>query len=163
MTSRPPEGQTLLELVLALGLAGLASGLAGMAVPCGGPALAAVQGEMRASVEHAFLLARARGRPVRVVLKRGDGDGDLPPLTLPRGVRWGLHPDVPLPRGMEDTLHAHLTGVAHPRITVTPGRTAQANAWFLTDGRDALCLRLSDTGHLTLLRWRRRTGQWEPA
>ena len=55
---------------------------------------------------------------------------------------------------------ALLTGQAHPCIAVTPRRTALADVWFLTDGRDAVCLRLAGTGELTLLRWRRRTRQW---
>lgn len=161
-------GFSLLELVLVLGLIAVLGGFAGLAPAPANPGLAAVQGELRASVEQAFLLARARGRPVRVALGghvpacRHRECGEVLPLTLPRGVRWGIpHSCVPLPPGMEGTIKAHLTGQAHPCLSVSPGRTAEASAWFLTDGRDALCLRLSGRGQLTLLRWRHRLRRWE--
>jgi hypothetical protein len=163
------------ETVLVLGLAGVAAGFAGLA-PGGGSALTAVQGELRASVEQGQLLARALGRPVRVApdgwTREGaqagvhSGDDGLPslavPLTLPKGVRWGLpHPAVPLPPGMAGTLRAHRAGAAHSADVIAPGGGAEAGTWFLTDGRDAVCLRLSGRGRITLLRWRRRTGRWE--
>jgi type II secretory pathway pseudopilin PulG len=165
---RIPAGFSLLEATLVLGLIGILGGLAAFALTAGSPALNAVQGELRASVEQAFLLARARGCPVRVALGghvpdcRGRREcAQVLPLALPRGVRWGIpHPAFPLPPGMEDTRRAHLTGQAHPCITVSPGRTAEASTWFLTDGRDAVCLRLSDNGRLTLLRWRHRQRRW---
>ena len=164
----PRAGISLLELVVVLGLIAVLGGLAGFAVMPANPGLTAVQGELRAGVEQAFLLARARGRPVRVALGghvpacRHRACGEVLPLTLPRGVRWGIpHPAVPLPPGMEGTVKAHLTGQAHPCLSVSPGRTAEASAWFLTDGRDAVCLRLSDRGQLTLLRWRHRLKRWE--
>ena len=162
-------GFSLVELSLALGLAAALGVLAGVATAPGNPALGALQGELKASLEQALLLARARGCPVRVALggpapgargRRG-GQGEVAPLTLPRGVRWGLpHPAIPLPEGMEDTRRAHLTGQAHACITVSPARTAEASAWFLTDGRDAVCLRLSPFGRITLLRWRHRQRRW---
>jgi hypothetical protein len=139
------------------------------ALPAGHPALSAVQGELRASLEQAFLLARARGRSVRVALGgpvpgRPEPATDVPPLALPRGVRWGLpQPAIPLPPGMAPPIAAHLTGSGHASVTVGPGRTAEANAWFLTDGRDAVCLRLSDHGQIRLLRWRHRLRQWRRA
>jgi len=61
-------GFSLVELVLVLGLIGLLGGLAGASLNPGGPALGAVQGELRAGVEQGFLLARARGCRVRVAL-----------------------------------------------------------------------------------------------
>ncbi|GEM_PF-262557 len=161
-------GFSLLELTLVLGLITLLGLLAALAPPPANPALAAVQGELRASVEQAMLLAQARGVPVRVALngpvpacrKHGDGAHILP-LTLPRGVRWGLpHPAFPLPPGMLPTVRAHLTGLAHPCVTVSPAHTAEASTWFLTDGRDAVCLRVSPFGRVTLLRWRQRLGRW---
>ena len=121
-------GFCLVELLVVLALVGLLGGLAGGSGPPAGPALAAVQGELRAAVEQAFLLARARGCRVRVALggapagrsRRGDRV-EVPPLVLPRGVRWGLPPSaVPLPPGMRETRQAHLTGPAHPGISVTP-------------------------------------------
>lgn len=165
------RGFSLVELVLALGLATLL-GVLGVAFrPQGSPGLAAAAGELRAAVEQAFLLARARDRSVRVALgghgpacRDGHrGCGEVLALTLPPGVRWGLPGDVPLPPGMEATRRAQHTGQAHPCLTVSPGRSAEAGAWFLTDGRDAVCLRLSPFGELSLLRWSRRTRQWRRA
>jgi len=76
-------------------------------------------------------------------------------------VRWGMpRAGVPFPPRMKETRRAHLAGEAHPRITVSPAGTAEANAWFLTDGRDVVCLRLGDEGQITLLRWRRRLRRW---
>ena len=166
----PARGFSLLELALALGLVALLGALAAVSMSPGSRALNAVQGELRASLEQAFLLARARGVPVRVALggpvpagrDRRRESGAILPLTLPRGVRWGLpHPATPLPPDMKPTVRAHLTGQAHPFITVTPARGAEASTWFLTDGRDAICLRLGDAGQITLLRWRHRTRRWE--
>ena len=159
------RGHSLAELARALARAGVLAALAVLARPPCSPALAAVQGELRACVEQAFQLAQARGAPVRLALGPEAGAaGDLPPLVLPRGLRWGLpHPAVPLPEGMETPVRAHRTGAAHPWVTVTPWGTAEAGAWFVTDGRDAACLRLSGQGAVTLLRWRRRTGRWERA
>ena len=162
-------GFSLLELNLVLGIIALLGVLGAASAPPCRPALAAVQGELRAGVEQAFLLARARDRSVRVALgghgpacRDGHrGCGEVLALTLPPGVRWGLPGDVPLPPGMEATRRAQHTGQAHPCLTVSPGRSAEAGAWFLTDGRDAVCLRLSDRGQVTLLRWRHRPGRWE--
>ena len=168
----PDSGFNLAELAVALGLAALL-GIVGVALaPQGNPGLAAAGGELRAAVEQAFLLAAARSRPVRLALGGHGPDcpgacavlregGEVLPLALPRGIRWGVpDPGMPLPEGMARPRQALLTGQAHPCIAVTPRRTALADVWFLTDGRDAVCLRLAGTGELTLLRWRRRTRQW---
>jgi hypothetical protein len=150
------------ELVLALGITAILAAVALDRGPSGGPVLTAVQGELRAAVEQALILARRQNRPVRLALGTGGARGDLPPLVLPRGVRWGLPPSgVPLPPDMDTTVRAHRTGAAHDRVVAHPGGTVEANAWFLTDGRDAVCLRLAGDGGVTLLRWRRRTGRWE--
>lgn len=163
------SGFSLPELCLALGLIALLGALAGAALPPAGPALDILQGELRASLEQAFLRARARGAPVRVALNgpvpacrgRHRDAAHVMALSLPRGVRWGLpRAGFPLPPGMQPTLRAHLTGQAHPCITVSPARSAEASTWFLTDGRDAVCLRVSPFGKITLLRWRRRLGHW---
>jgi hypothetical protein len=166
-------GCSLVELVLVLGLIGLLGGLAGASLNPGGPALGVVQGELRAGVEQGFLLARARGCRVRVALggvERGPAParrggrkdcGEVPPLILPPGVRWGMpRPAVPFPPQMKETRRAHLTGEAHPCVTVSPAGTAEASVWFLTDGRDVVCLRLGDEGQITLLRWRHRLRRW---
>jgi hypothetical protein len=161
-------GHGLVELLLALALAALLGALGTAWMPQGSPGLTSVQGELRAAVEQAFLLARGRGREVRLALgghtpacRHPPDLGGVSPLVLPRGVRWGLpDPDMRLPDAMARPERAHLTGAAHPCLTVTPGGTAQAGAWFLTDGRDAVCLRLAGTGTLTLFRWRHRSGAW---
>ena len=114
----PGGGHSLVELLVVLAILGILAGLGGLGRPPGNPALAAVQGELRASVEQAFHLARARGRPVRLALAAPapeGGDSGLHPLNLPRGVRWGLPPEVPLPPGMKDTLRAQVTG-RRPRL-----------------------------------------------
>lgn len=163
------EGFSLLELCLALGLVALLGALAGAALLPVNPVLDVLQGELRASLEQAFLQARARGAPVRVALgglvsacrHRHRDAAHIMALSLPRGVRWGLpHAGFPLPPDMKPTVGAHLTGQAHPCVTVSPARSAEASTWFLTDGRDAVCLRVSPFGKITLLRWRRRLGRW---
>ena len=166
--NRARAGFSLLELLAVLAVVLILGALAAAAMGTGGAALTAVQGELRASVEQAFLLARSRGGPVRVALggpvpaRRNREWVGVLPLTLPWGVRWGMpRPDIPLPKDMKDTVRAHLTGQAHPCITVTPAGTAEASTWFLSDGRDAVCLRLSGCGQVTLLRWRHRLRRWE--
>ena len=125
----------------------------------GSPGLRFLPVELRGALDQAFLLARAQGRDVRVSL--GGPGGDVAPVLLPGGVRWGLPASgVPFPPRMDATVRAHLTGAAHPVITVTPRGTATGGAWFITDGRDALCVRLSGQGHLQVLRWRRSQRIW---
>jgi type II secretory pathway pseudopilin PulG len=152
-----------LETVLVLAILGLLA-VAGVGLLAPSPALTLAQGELRGALEQAYLLARARGGDVRVALQGSGSPGLLPltlPLRLPRGVRWGLPPGgVPLPSGMDPTVAAHVTGQGHGVITVTPRRTALANVWFLHDGRDALCLRLSGTGQIQTLRWRHGPRRW---
>jgi len=160
----PAGGFSLLELLLVLGLTALL-GLVAIRPGAGSPALDALQGELRASLEQAFLQARSRGCAVRVAPGgepepvRALAPPLSPPLTLPRGVRWGLPAHIPLPAGTDATRVARRTGMAHARVTVTPAG-AEASLWFLTDGRDAVCLRLAPHGQLTLLRWRQRKRLW---
>ncbi len=151
-------GFTFLESVVTLAVAGtLALGLCSIDLDRQG--LAAAQVELKATLDQAFLLAHHRGTSVRVMLK-GDGSPDVLPLQLPRKVRWGLLPDVPLPRGMDDPKVADQGGEAHRTITVSPRHTATATTWFLNDGRDVVCMRLSGQGRMTLLRWKRDDRKW---
>ena len=154
-------GATLLELSLVLALAGALALLGLGRLEPGGNGIRALQGELRGCLEQAFLRAQAQGGTVQVAPQ---APGGLEPLILPRGVRWGLPAaGVPLPPGMDPPVQAHRLGWAHPRVPVTPRHTALASAWFLTDGRDALCLRLAPHGQLQLLRWRQREQRWRRA
>jgi prepilin-type N-terminal cleavage/methylation domain-containing protein len=151
------QGFSLLETTVVLALIGLLGSLGTALVP--GPGLAFLPGELRGALDQAFLLARARGQDVRLSL--GGKAGEVRPVSLPRGLRWGLPASgVPLPPDMAAPVKAHFTGAAHPVFTVTPRGTATASAWFLTDGRDALCLRLSGQGGIQVLRWRSARRTW---
>lgn len=151
-------GFTLLESVATLAVAGsLALGVCSMDLDC--QSLGAAQTEIRASLDQAFTLAHHRGRSVRLMVK-GDGSPDVLPLHLPRRVSWGLLPGVPLPAGMDDPKVADRSGEAHPTITVSPRHTATATTWFLNDGREVVCMRLSGQGRMTLLRWKRDKRAW---
>jgi hypothetical protein len=105
------------------------------------------------------LLARSQGRDVIVSLGEPNAPGTLP-VRLPPHVKWGKPPEVPLPPGMAAPIRAGVTGMAHRRITVTPRRTATASAWFVNDGRDVVCMRVSGHGHIQVLRWHRSTQKW---
>jgi hypothetical protein len=61
---------------------------------------------------------------------------------------------------MAPTKRARETGQAHARITVTPRHTATASAWFVNNGRDVICMRVSGRGHIQVLRWRKSTRKW---
>lgn len=156
------SGHTFLELCLVLGILAALGGVGIAALDLGGPSLALLPVELRGTLDQGFLLARARGRDVRVSL--GGAGGEVPPVRLPRGVRWGSPPGgVPLPPGMGVPLKAHLTGAAHPVVTVTARGTATAGCWFLGARREALVLRLSGQGNLKVLRWRSRLRAWATA
>lgn len=166
-------GVSLLETLLVLALIGLLGALHAAPTRPGHAGLDTAQAELRACVEQAFLLARARGGPVALALeahtpgcrvRHGPGCAELPPLILPRGVRWGLPAaGAPLPAGVEATPLTRSAGRAHPCVTLTPRRTAEAGAWYLTDGRDAVYLGLSDHGRITMLRWRQGQRRWRRA
>jgi hypothetical protein len=122
--------------------------------------LSAAHQEIRGSLEQAFALARARGSNVTVALGAASGAGEHLPVQLTRKVKWGKPASIPLPPDMDAPLVAAKTGEAHPILTVTPRRTALASVWFLNDGREALCMRLSGHGQLQVLRWRRDLLKW---
>lgn len=152
------KGHTLLEACLVMAILGLLAAGAVLALDLRGPALGYAAVDLRGALDQAFLLARARGSDVRLHL--GGPGGDVAPLLLPRGVRWGALRGVPPPPGAEPTKRAQAQGEAHPWVTVTPMGTATASAWYLTDGRDVLCARLSGQGHVHVLRWRRARNHW---
>jgi len=157
---RSMTGVSLVETSLTLGIAGIIS-LCGLATLdlTRWLALSGFQVELQGSLHQAFHLARARGRNVTVALGV-PATQDILPLQLPRGVHWGKPDWIPMPPGMDPTVKAATTGEAHARITVTPRHTATASAWFVHDGRDALCMRLSGQGRCQLLRWRASKNAW---
>lgn len=157
------SGHTLIELCMVLAILGALAGVGLPALDLAGPSFALLPVELHGALDHGFHLARARGREVRVALAGGPG-GEVPPVILPRGIRWGLPSSgVPRPPGMKPTVKAHLTGAAHPVVTLTPRGTATAGCWFLSSRREALCVRLSGQGDLKVLRWRSRLRAWTPA
>jgi type II secretory pathway pseudopilin PulG len=155
-------GFTQVETVVALAIAGLlaVSGLALMEPS--GVDLTVARDEIAGCLEQAIHQARAQGRNVTVA-PASVGGPNIIPVHLPRRVKWGKPAQIPLPAGMDEPRRAAGTGEAHPRITITPRRTATASAWFLNDGRECLCIRLSGHGRLQILRYRLRSRSWERA
>lgn len=154
------QGTSLLELTVAMAVAAIL----GMALPlfpdAGAVELTAAHQEIRGSLEEAFTLARARGTNVTVALGKASGAGEHLPVQLGRRVKWGKPDHIPLPPDMDAPTLASRTGEAHAILTVTPRHTALASTWFLNDGKEALCMRLSGHGQLKVLRWRRDRLAW---
>jgi hypothetical protein len=150
------------ETIVALAIAGslAVAGLA-LADPIG-VELNVACNELQGCLEQAFHQARAQGRSVTIA-PASVGGPNIIPVYLPRRVKWGKLPKTPMPPGMDETVKAAQTGEAHPKITVTPRHTVTASAWFLNDGRESLCFRLSGQGHLQILRYRVRSHRWERA
>ncbi len=154
------RGYSMLELTVVVGISGLLS-LAGLGgLDAAHLELDAAQQELVESLDQAFVLARARGVNITLGLASGKDPNHLP-IHLGRQVKWGKPAGIPLPSGMEDPARAATQGEAHPTITVTPRRTATASLWFLNDGRDVLCMRLSNHGRIHLLRWRSSLRRWK--
>jgi type II secretory pathway pseudopilin PulG len=154
------RGSSLLELTITMAVAALLAVAGTVLLDSGGTELTAAQHEVRGSLEQAFTLARARGTNVTVAFGKATGTGDQVVVPFGRRVQWGKPTHIPLPPGMDKPAVATLTGTAHATVTVTPRHTAEASTWFLNDGQEALCMRLSDHGRLQLLRWRRDTSKW---
>ncbi|HEX7554162.1 MAG TPA: prepilin-type N-terminal cleavage/methylation domain-containing protein [Geothrix sp.] len=154
------RGHSLLELTVTMAVAALLA-VAGMVLlDSGGAELTAAQHEVRGSLEQAFTLARARGTNVTVAFGKATGTGGQVVVPFGRRVQWGKPTHIPLPPNMDKPAVATLTGTAHATVTVTPRHTAEASTWFLSDGQEALCMRLSDHGRLQVLRWRRDLSSW---
>ena len=154
------RGFSLLELTLAMGVSAILAVVGAVQLDTGWTELSAAHSEIRGSLEEAFALARARGTNVTVALGAASGAGEHLPVQLSRRVKWGKPDQIPLPPGMDPASVASRTGEAHPILTVTPRRTALASTWFLNDGKEALCMRLSGHGQLSVLRWRRDRMKW---
>ena len=147
---------TAVAIVSALSLCGLA-----LAEPTG-LGLTVVSQDLQGCLDQAFHQARAQGRSVTIAPATSGGPNIIP-IQIPRGVSWGKPDHIPLPPGMDAPKIATTTGEAHPRITITPRHTVTATAWFLHDGRESLCVRLSGQGRLEVLRYRLRSRRWERA
>lgn len=154
------RGTSLLELTVVMAVVAILAVVGTVQWDTGATELAAAHHEIRGSLEQAFTLARARGSNVTVALGRASGAGEHLPVQLSRHVKWGKPAHIPLPPGMDAPTVASRTGEAHPILTVTPRHTALASTWFLNDGKEALCMRLSGHGHLQVLRWRRDLSTW---
>lgn len=157
---RGTRGFTLVETSVALGIVGLLS-LAGLSLSQ--PIrmdLSALQAELPGTIHQAKVLARASGRNVTVALGRPEQAPDVLPVRMSARVKWGKPAHVPLPKGMSDPVVADVSGESHGRVTLTPRHTATAATWFLNDGTDVLCMRLSGQGRLHLLRWRAERKAW---
>lgn len=157
---RAQKGLTLVETSLVMGIVSFLSVVGIGMVRAPQMDLTCVQQEIPAAVMQAMHLARARGTNVVVALGQPAQGPDVLPVKLPSHVKWGKPAQVPLPPGMDAPTRADTTGEAHARVTVTPRHTATATTWFLNDGSDALCMRLSGHGHLQLLRWRASRKVW---
>ncbi len=154
------RGTSLLELTAGLAVSAILGAVGVHQWDATGVDLQAAHFEIRGSVEQAFSLARARGTNVTVALGKRNGAGEHLPVLLSRRIKWGKPAGIPLPPGMDTPTVAATTGEAHAIITVTPRGTALASSWFLNNGRDALCMRLSGNGHLQVLRWRQDRLKW---
>ncbi len=147
------------ELLVATGILGLLGAGGASALGLRGCDLAVAQSELRGSLDQAFAEARARGRNVTVSMSDARGT-DVLPVRLPHRVKFGKPDHIPLPPGVPDPKRADALGEAHPRITVTPRRTATAALWFLHDGEEALCMRLNGHGSVLMYRWRKPLQRW---
>lgn len=159
MRHRHMHGFSLVETSLALGVISILSVVGIGSLDFGSADLTVAQEELRGSIHQAFELARSRGKDVVVALGEPTSP-DILPVRVSSRVHWGKPENVPVPPGMDEPKRAAKKGEAHARITVTPRHTATASAWFMHDGRNVLCMRLSGKGHLQMLRWCRRTGRW---
>jgi len=154
------RGASLLELTVTMGITAILALVFTTQWDTAGVDLAAAHQEIAGSLYEAFTLARARGTNVTVALGKASGAGEHLAVQLSRRVHWGKPDHIPLPPGMDTPLVATKTGESHPIITVTPRHTALASAWFLNNGKEALCMRLSGQGRLQVLRWRRDLKVW---
>jgi prepilin-type N-terminal cleavage/methylation domain-containing protein len=160
LRTRVQKGVTLVETSMVMGIVGILSAVGISMTQPPQMELTCVQQEIPAAVMQAMHLARAKGTNVIVALGQPELGPDVLPVKLPSHVKWGKPAQIPLPPGMDAPVVAGTTGEAHAKVTITPRHTATATTWFLNDGTDALCMRLSGHGHLQLLRWRAARKSW---
>jgi hypothetical protein len=154
------KGTSLLELTVVMSITAILALAGSLCFDMGSTELTAAHQEIVGSLHQAFTLARARGTDVKVALGKATGVGEHLPVELGRKVKWGKPDKIPLPPGMDAPMVAAKTGEAHPIISVTPRHTTLASCWFLNDGQEALCMRLSGEGRMQVLRWRRDLKKW---
>lgn len=154
------RGTSLVELTVVMSVTALLGAASALCLDIGSTELTSAHQEIAGSLYQAFTLARARGTNVTVALGAASGAGEHLPVQLGSKVKWGKPDAIPLPPDMDAPVVAAKTGEAHPIITVTPRHTTLASAWFLNDGQEALCMRLSGQGHIQVLRWRRDLKKW---
>ena len=154
------RGSSLLELTVVMAVTAILGTASALCLDCGSTELTSAHQEIVGSLYEAFTLARARGTDVKVALGKATGAGEHLPVELGRKVKWGKPDHIPLPPDMDMPVVAAKTGEAHPIISVTPWHTTLASVWFLNDGQEALCMRLSGQGHLQVLRWRQGSKKW---
>ncbi len=157
--SRFRRGFTLVETSVTLGILGVLGSLGVATLDFGRQDLTAAQTELQGALFEAFHLAWAQGKNVTVALGEPGTPGIVPVRLSPR-IKWGKPASIPVPPGMDAPVVAGTTGEAHARITVTPRHTATACAWFLNDGQEVLCMRLSGKGHIQMLRWHKSSRKW---
>ena len=152
-------GFSLVEITLTLGITGILGGVGLGSLDLGHQDLSAAQVELKANVQQAMSLARARGSQVTVGFRIPAGP-DVLPVKVSNRICWGKPAHIPLPKGMADPVKADSTGESHTRIVVSPRNTMTASCYFVNDGKEAVCLRLSGLGHLQVLRWKADAKRW---
>lgn len=152
-------GFSLVEITMVLGITGLLGGVGLGRLDLGHQDLTAAQSELKANVEQAMSLARAKGSPVTVGFRIPAGP-DVFPVRVSSRIHWGKPAHIPLPKGMADPVKADTSGESHTRIVISPKHTATASCYFVNDGKEAVCLRLSGLGHLQVLRWKADAKRW---
>lgn len=152
-------GFSFIELTVALGITGILGGVGLGSLNIGSPDLSAAQAELKATVQQATMLARAKGSQVTVGFRIPAGP-DVFPVKVSRRIQWGKPAHIPLPKGMADPVKADTTGESHSKIVISPRQTATASCYFVNDGKEAVCLRISGLGHLQVLRWKADQKRW---
>jgi prepilin-type N-terminal cleavage/methylation domain-containing protein len=155
----PSLGFSLIEVSMALGIIGLLGGAGLSRLDLGHRDLTAAQLELKGTLQQATLLAHAKGSPVTVGFRIPAGP-DVFSVQVSSRIRWGKPAHIPLPPGMADPVQADTTGESHARIVVSHRSTATASCYFVNDGTEALCMRISGRGHLQMLRWKADQHRW---
>lgn len=153
------KGFSLVEITMVLGITGILGGVGLGRLDLGHQDLTAAQVELKANVQQAMSLARARGSQVTVGFRIPAGP-DVFPVQVSRRIHWGKPAHIPLPKGMADPVNADTTGESHPRIVISPRMTSTASCYFIHDGKEAVCMRISGRGHLQVLRWKADQKRW---